>query len=416
MGQGRPTSDLHLWEIRSIRDLLAVFVVAALFWLGYEMRDVTIPLLVALLLAYLFEPVIAMMARTKWIPFGRVGAVSWLLLSVSVLLLAGLAFLVPRVVGQATDLVSDVRSGLVRERLTRVVQEHVPNEYLTDAMQLLEALPSGSGEEEASDQPVVAGPEVSTSEEESHSQAIANAASSVTEGHMDLLGLASRTGRVAWEVIVEAIAIGMLLFLIPFYFFFFSLWYPQVVQFVDGLIPERQSQTVIPLLKRMDVAVAGFVRGRIVIAIIMAVLYAVGWAFCGVPYAILLGIIIGAFGLVPFLGVVGLPLAIGMLALAELDMDQSARMAWWAVILWPSLVWSIVNLLDGWVLTPFIAGKATNLDPVTIFVAVLAGGSVLGVYGMLIAIPIAACIKILLSDLVIPKLRELGHRPAADTG
>ena len=74
---------------------------------------------------------------------------------------------------------------------------------------------------------------------------------------------------------------------------------------------------------------------------------------------------------------------------------------------------AIVNALDGWVLTPLIAGKATNLDPVTIFVAVLAGGSVMGAYGMLIAIPIAACLKILLSDLVVPKLREMGQRPKA---
>jgi predicted PurR-regulated permease PerM len=65
------------------------------------------------------------------------------------------------------------------------------------------------------------------------------------------------------------------------------------------------------------------------------------------------------------------------------------------------------------VLTPIIAGRATNLDPVTILVAVLAGGSVLGAYGMLLAIPVAACIKILLSDLVIPKLKELGGRPRA---
>ena len=80
MSQGRPErpfSDLHLWEIRSIRDILSVLVVAALFWLGYVMRDVTIPLLVAMLLAYLFEPLIAWMAKTRWIPFGRVGAVSW---------------------------------------------------------------------------------------------------------------------------------------------------------------------------------------------------------------------------------------------------------------------------------------------------------------------------------------------------
>jgi predicted PurR-regulated permease PerM len=145
----------------------------------------------------------------------------------------------------------------------------------------------------------------------------------------------------------------------------------------------------------------------------MAVLYAIGWMFVGVPYAILLAIVVGAFSLVPFLGLVGIPVAIILLALAQLDLPEAQRVAWWGVLLWPTLVFAIVNGLDGWVLTPIIAGKATNLDPVTIFVAVLAGGSVLGAYGMLLAIPVAACIKILLSDLVIPKLKELGTRPPA---
>jgi predicted PurR-regulated permease PerM len=167
----------------------------------------------------------------------------------------------------------------------------------------------------------------------------------------------------------------------------------------------------------MNNAVAGFVRGRIVIAIIMAVLYAVGWAFMGVPYAILLAVVVGAFSLVPFLGLVGIPVAIAMLAVAQFDLPEAQRMTWWGILLWPTLVFAIVNTLDGWVLTPLIAGKATNLDPVTIFVAVLAGGSVMGAYGMLLAIPIAACIKILLSDLVIPKLRELaGRMPSKSPG
>ena len=61
-------------------------------------------------------------------------------------------------------------------------------------------------------------------------------------------------------------------------------------------------------------------------------------------------------------------------------------------------------------------GKSTNLDPVTIFVAILAGGSVLGVYGMLISIPVAACLKIMLSEVVVPKLqRDWEHVPRAGT-
>ena len=417
MSQGRPErpfSDLHLWEIRSIRDILSVLVVAALFWLGYVMRDVTIPLLVALLLAYLFEPLIAWMAKTRWIPFGRVGAVSWLLAGTTLVLLVALAILVPRIVGQATDLIDDVRSGVVRTRLVQAVETHVPHEYQSMAMDLVTTLPAvPTSQAETSDTTLTTSPSGLTNA----TDAAKSASETVSNSGVDLVGIASRTGSMAWAVIAEVIAVGMLLFLIPFYFFFFSLWYPQVCEFANSLIPETKCDTIVPLLHRMDDAVAGFVRGRIVIAIIMAVLYAVGWAFMGVPYAILLAVVVGAFSLVPFLGLVGIPVAIAMLAVAQFDLPEAQRMTWWGILLWPTLVFAIVNTLDGWVLTPLIAGKATNLDPVTIFVAVLAGGSVMGAYGMLLAIPIAACIKILLSDLVIPKLRELaGRMPSKSPG
>jgi len=89
-------------------------------------------------------------------------------------------------------------------------------------------------------------------------------------------------------------------------------------------------------------------------------------------------------------------------------------MAWWGVLVWPTLVFALVQALDGWLLTPLIAGKATNLDPVTIFVAVLAGGSVLGAYGMLLAIPVAACIKITIQEVILPNVRAWVRGEAED--
>jgi predicted PurR-regulated permease PerM len=117
---------------------------------------------------------------------------------------------------------------------------------------------------------------------------------------------------------------------------------------------------------------------------------------------------------VPFLGIIGIPLSIGLLFLEQLGVPEASRMTWWGVILWPSLVFGIVQALDGWILTPLIAGKATNLDPVTIFVAVLAGGSVLGAYGMLLAVPVAACIKITLQEVVLPNILAWAHGEAKD--
>jgi predicted PurR-regulated permease PerM len=103
-----------------------------------------------------------------------------------------------------------------------------------------------------------------------------------------------------------------------------------------------------------------------------------------------------------------------LLFLDQLGVDETQRMAWWGIILWPVLVFAVVQALDGWVLTPMIAGKATNLDPVTIFVAVLAGGSVLGAYGMLLAIPVAACIKILIQESLLPNVHAWARGEADD--
>ena len=148
----------------------------------------------------------------------------------------------------------------------------------------------------------------------------------------------------------------------------------------------------------MDAAVAGFVRGRIVIAFIMAILLAVGWLIIGVPYAILLGIGVGILCAVPFLGLVGIPISIGLLFLNQLGLPEVERMAWWGILLWPTLVFGIVQAIDGWLLTPLIAGKATNL----------------GAYGMLLAIPVAACIKILIQDRLLPKIRAWARGEADD--
>ena len=133
---------------------------------------------------------------------------------------------------------------------------------------------------------------------------------------------------------------------------------------------------------------------------------AVGWFIAGVPYSIALGLIVGIFCAVPYLSVIGLPIAIGLLAVEQYSLDPSARMAWWAIILWPTVVYGVAQFLDDWVLTPSIQGKSTKLDPVSIVVAVLAGGALAGIYGMLLAVPVAACIRIMLKEVFLPRINE----------
>ncbi len=383
-------TKLHLWQIQWVRDLFLILIVVCGIWLGYAMRDITIPLLVALLLAYLFEPLISFLANNPKFPLGRIPIISGILLVLSVGFLVVLAVTIPLVISQTSSLIHEVQDGHLRSKLEQLNSKFVPEDIQTEVRHSLTYLPSGNSEKTKGDE------------------------DSVSTDSADLFSLAKTTGGVAIGLAGQVISFLILIVLIPFYFFFFSLWFPKVLEFAKGVVPDRGKNDTFALLEKMDSAVAGFVRGRIVIAFIMAILLAIGWLIVGVPYAILLGIGVGILCSVPFLGLVGIPVSIGLLFLNQLGVPEAERMAWWGILLWPSLIFGIVQALDGWLLTPLIAGKATNLDPVTIFVAVLAGGSVLGAYGMLLAIPVAACIKILIQDRLLPKIRAWARGEADD--
>jgi len=419
VGGGADYARIHIWQIQAVRDILFVGAVVGVLWLGYVLRAVTVPLLVALLLAYLFEPILERV--TKHPKISRPVAVGGLLAIVGTVVLSAVALLVPLAVGQTLNLIGDIREGRFAERVS-TLERFVPEAYRDDFDGFLEVLPRGErvgvgeGAEDAASKP--GKPEGKKGSGEVDAQAMA------TEGGDGSGGdFGGGTGGWDWVgkgadtiagVIGRVVQVGMLSFLIPFYFFFFSVWYPGVVRFGRNLLPEKNKGRTLELLEKMDRAVAGFVRGRIVISIIMGVMLAVGWAICGVKFSIALGLVIGVFCAVPYLGAIGVPLAIGLLFYAQLDVPVDERMAWWGVLLWPSLVFGVVQLIEAYALTPMIAGKATNLDPVTIIVAVLAGGSVLGIYGMLLAIPLAACGKILFTEVLMPRIHDWAAGRAAD--
>lgn len=421
-------ADLHLWQVQAVRDLLLVAAVVGVFWAGYVLRAVTVPLLVALLLAYLAEPIIQRLCRGRNV--SRVGAVSIVLVSGVGAVAVVLAILVPLLVANTVRLVNDFRGGELRQRV-ETVEKWVPDTFREEFEQIIELLPAGAAaaldvdpaivaelEEAAADDgdtvPAGAGPLTRDEVVAIVDRRLSEQAAAAEADGSRWLSIARGGAETIIKAVGTLIGIGLLAFLIPFYFFFFSTWYPAVLRFGRSVLPEKNKARTLDLLARMDSVVAGFVRGRIVISVIMGVLLAIGWKICGVPYAVLLGLVIGVFCAVPYLGVIGIPVAVGLLFFEELGQPAGDRMAWWAILLWPTLVFGAVQLIEGYVLTPLIAGKATNLDPVTILVAVLAGGSVLGVYGMLLAIPAAACGKILFTEVLLPKIRDWAAGRAAD--
>jgi len=408
----------HLWEIQAIRDVLLLAGGLSLLWLGYALSSITIPLLMALLLAYLVEPLVEGLGRRG---FSRSRAAAWFVGLFGVLVVGLLALVLPLIVGQTLRLVDDVESGDMQRRVLRV--ESILPEQAAAPLQRLAMLLPGEATLDAESDLVAAEGEIQTTDADADSlemqiQRIVQQelASQSDDAVLQQEGLRAAGAALtsAWSVLVAIVDAGFLLFLIPFYFYFLVLWYPEVVRFGAQLVPRDNREAIFSLLQEMDDVVSGFVRGRLLVSFIMGLMFSVGWWLVDVPYAFVLGMTTGALSTVPFVGGLGAPIAIGLAVLARLELPEVERAAWWMPVALPAAVFALVSAIEGWVLLPLIAGRATRLDPVTIVVAVLAGGALLGVYGMLLAIPLAACLKILVIRVVLPRLRAWTRGDVAD--
>ncbi|MFM1804675.1 MAG: hypothetical protein RL136_1554 [Planctomycetota bacterium] len=420
---------LHLWHLQPVRDLLLIAAISGTVYAGYAIRTITVPLLVAFLLAYLFEPVIARM--TQWRRMTRPVAVSVIFAGLLVGIAATVGIVVPLAVGQTLAFGESLRSGRYDSAIARVI-EAVPEEYRNEVRDWTDrivhpksraepaapepALPEGEPPSEAL--PTATGTERANGDgEDAAGSAAASQPSpgeaiwSLDRSILSLLGAGSQR---VYSFALAVLQLGLVAFLIPFYFYYFSVHWQRILEFLQSLVPVERRESVFAIAGEMDRAIAGFVRGRIVIAFLMGAMFAIGWQICGVPYGIALGLLIGAFSIVPYLGGVGIPIAVGLLMADQFTLEEAERMSIWGMILWPTLVFIVVQSIEGYVLTPIIAGKATNLDPVTIVVAILAGGSIAGVYGMLLAIPIAACGKIAAIRLLLPRVRAWARGTAPD--
>ena len=408
----------HLWEIQAIRDVLLIAGGLSLLWLGYALSSITIPLLMALLLAYLVEPLVEGLGQRG---VSRSRAAAWFVGLFGVLVVGLLALVLPLIVGQTLRLVDDVESGDMQRRVLRV--ESILPEQAAAPLQRLAMLLPGEATLDAESDLVAAEGEVPSTDADADSlemqiQRIVQQelASQSDDAVLQQEGLRAAGAALtsAWSVLVAIVDAGFLLFLIPFYFYFLVLWYPEVVRFGAQLVPRDNREAIFSLLQEMDDVVSGFVRGRLLVSFIMGLMFSVGWWLVDVPYAFVLGMTTGALSTVPFVGGLGAPIAIGLAVLARLELPEVERAAWWMPVALPAAVFALVSAIEGWVLLPLIAGRATRLDPVTIVVAVLAGGALLGVYGMLLAIPLAACLKILVIRVVLPRLRAWTRGDVAD--
>lgn len=139
------------------------------------------------------------------------------------------------------------------------------------------------------------------------------------------------------------------------------------------------------ILEEIDRIISGFIRGRIIVCFIVGTLIGIGLYFLNLKFALIIGIVSGIFNFVPYLGpIVGVILAL-IFALGS---------PWW-VLLMIVVLFVLVNQIEAIFLNPNILGKELGLHPLTVILSMLICGLLLGILGVLVAVPLAAILKVL---------------------
>lgn len=417
---GKPAwHKLHLWQIQVLRDLAVIAAVVALIYLGYVLRLVTVPILLALLLAYLFEPLVKVMTRRPWV--SREGAAAAIIAAAILIVLVPVGFgvifgavqgvgFVRNVAGNAVNVMTFVDAPPAPDELRREYRDanpdsdHAPK---TDAGEKAYASLSNNSWRSLADA-LVANIDTQSNEYVYIRDAILN-------NSQQILKTTIGTGTEALSRLLGGIisigVLGFTAFLTAFFFYFLSTGYDKVIAFFHRFIHSRSKSRTIELIQKMDRVVAGFVRGRLTICAIQCVVFTAAYLILGVPAAIVLGIGVGIASIVPYLALIGIPISILLL---WLDPPGGFRGEWWWIVGGPPVFYFFAQAFDDYFLTPRIQGKNTGMDAPAVLFASLAGGILAGPYGLLLAIPVAACIKILLIEVIWPRFKAWTEGRAAD--
>jgi len=213
-------------------------------------------------------------------------------------------------------------------------------------------------------------------------------------------GLAQDYGSRIFTIISDAVSrfvsgslaifnIVSLLLLTPLVSFYVLKDWDNMMAHIDAWLPRKYHDVIHDLVSEADSVLSGFVRGQLLVASIMGLLYALGWSVIGLDYAVVLALIAAMLCLIPYVG----PLTGSLLALlvgfGQFGDDAVRLVAIFGVHV-------AVQLFEGNFLTPRIVGQRVGLDDVWVIFAVLAGAELMGIVGILIAVPMAAVIAVLL--------------------
>ncbi len=324
-----------------------IFAVVVTFGvLLYLLAPVLTPFLIAALLAYIGDPLVDKLERHR---LSRTWAVLVVFLGLSLVSLVLLAIIIPLLGKQVQIFISNVPAYIdwLQNTLMPWVQQRFNLSETPDIGELKQVAQQNWKQ--------VGG-------------VVANILKSVTGSGAALLAFTAN------------------LVLIPVVTFYFLRDWDILVKRVHDLLPAKIEPLVSKLANDADEVLGAFMRGQLLVMLSLSLFYSLGLWIAGLHYALLIGLIAGILSFVPYLGVI---IGVGLAVVAGLFQFDSVS------ALWPiGVVFGIGQLLESFLLTPFLVGDRIGLHPVTVIFAIAAFGQLFGFFGILLALPAAAVVMV----------------------
>ncbi len=335
--------------------LRRIFILAGLalfLWVLYLLKPIVIPFVGAFFIAYLFSPLVDVLVKIK---LPRWLAISIVFIGIGVTLTMVLWFLVPLIWKQLMYARDSIPAGIHwvnatflpwvshtfnvvpmeidTDQITKALMDYIQTNYSADSIQTMALRVAQSG--------------------------------------------------------LNFIQIGGVVVLIPIISFYFLLDWDRMLQSFRRLIPRPYEASTLTIVCECHSVLGAFVKGQFLVMLLLGIVYAVGLQFIGLEVGLIIGMIAGLASIIPYLGFgVGIIAAV-IATLFQFGLD-------WTQLLLVGVVFMIGQMVEGYILQPFLLGDKIGLSPVAVVFAVLAGAQLGGFLGMLIALPVAAVIVVLL--------------------
>lgn len=405
-------SERHLWDFRFVRDIFWLFAALLILLFCYEIMGILLPLIIAFGCAYISNPLIVLLERRFHI--SRQWATTLILCITLLILVILFSKLIPLVIKQTINLAESLPdyAGDLKEWLSAKVDNIYPNlpvmvkssitvEQIKEYFNIQQIVTQLSKAVESQIQPLY-------NEIQNDPVKFLKSIVTGTQTTMGIFGSGTSQAIGFIGNVISSTTIFLVnVVLIPFYYYFIALYYDDILAYIDQYLPSSHKQRISEIISKMDSVIIGFFSGRVIIALIMGGLLSFGWWLADVPYWFLLGMITGLMNIIPYVSVFGWPVAILLKHLDALKLVNAVvpvPYSLFSILFWPSLVFGIVHVIEAWFLTPLIQSNSTDMDMVSIIIVMLIGGSLFGILGLLFAVPIAACIKILWREVISPRI------------